>query len=78
MEKYMTGIDFLRNMISNFNYCREDFLSQYSVEELVTIRKAWLACEWDIMPDQWSKTQIESVLRDGTVPIFTDDGLPTE
>ena len=68
----MSDIDFLRSMISNFNYCSEDFLCRYSVNELVAIRKAWLACQWDIMPDQWSKDQIESAIRDGTPPTFAE------
>lgn len=73
----MEGIEFLRNMISAYNYCREEFLMQYTSEELIAIRKAWLSCEWDIYPDQWSKSQIARAIQ-GEVPKFTDEGNPIE
>jgi hypothetical protein len=74
----MSGIDFIRNMVGAFDYCNENFISQYSPEELIAIRKAWIACEWDIMPDQWTVRQVEDAIHEGKVPRFDDDGEPIE
>ena len=70
-----TGIDALRGAVLAFNNVREDFLQQFSAQELLTLYAAWMACEWDIWPDQWSDAQVKAALR-GEVPRFDDDGRP--
>lgn len=71
-----TAIEEMRAMVRAFDNLSENFNDRYTLPELITIWRAWRACEWDYYPDQWSKDQIHAVLRLGVVPRFTDDGKP--
>jgi len=73
----MTGMEFLRNMVRAFDGCREDVLDRFTVEELIAIRRAWLASGWEFYPDQWSDAQIDAALR-GIPPKWDDNEQPIE
>lgn len=67
------GIDELRNAVAALNNVNETFLNggpkPFTPEQLLTIYRAWKACEWDIWPDQWEERQYMRALR-GIVPTF--------
>lgn len=69
------GIDGLRNMVKQFNYCNETFLQKYSIQELIKIGKALSKIEWDYLPDQWTEKQINDALND-RVPQWDSEGNP--
>lgn len=67
-----SGIDHLRLMVKNFDYCNEGFNEQFTVEELFKIHRAWQLSGWDMFPDQWTERQIQEAL-DGHVPEWDDE-----
>lgn len=70
-----TGIENLRAMVALFNWCRESFLDQFSVEQLCALYRAYLASGWTILPDQWTPRQVADALR-GVVPQWDDNEQP--
>lgn len=67
------AIEELREMVRAFDYCREDFLTDWTVGELLAIWRAWGACEWDLYPDQWSAQQAKEAAGLGKVPRFEEN-----
>lgn len=67
------GIDELRETVEAFNSVRESFNQQYTARQLLSIRRAWVQCEWDYMPDQWKLWQVNEALA-GFVPQWSGDG----
>lgn len=72
-----TGIEKLRLLVSNANYCNESFNEQFTIEELIKIHRALALCAWDILPDSWTERQIQEALELGRVPTWNNDELPT-
>lgn len=70
-----TGIERLRAAVRLFGDCREDFLSRFTVQELLKIHAAWRASDWEILPDRWSATQVRQALC-GIAPDFDDNEEP--
>jgi hypothetical protein len=58
-----SGAEELRLMVRNFDRCRESFLDAFSLEQLVTIHRAWLASAWDFFPDSWTERQVTEALQ---------------
>ena len=73
-DKY-TGIEKMRVMVKAFNNCRESFLDQFDVKQLIKIYRAWLGSAWDFYPDTWEPRQIREALR-GRSPWWDKDGKP--
>jgi hypothetical protein len=71
-----TGIEALRDAVQAFNYCNETFLGQFSVEELLTLRKLWLKSAWDVYPDDWTRRQVCEAVSLGLVPAWDDEERP--
>jgi len=69
------AIDELRHMVSNFNACNESFNQRFTLEQLVTLHRVWMACGWDIYPDTWTDRQIREALR-GIPPQWDDNEEP--
>ena len=67
-----SSIDFLRLLVKAFNGCSEDFNQQFTVEELIQIRRMWLQSGWDIYPDKWEAFQVMEAL-EGKVPRWDDN-----
>ena len=67
LEPMKPGIAELRHMVKNFNECNESFLDgehrSFTIEQLVTLHRAWMASGWDIYPDRWEPRQVEEALR---------------
>lgn len=61
--KYSAPIEELRHMVRNFNNCRESFNERFTIEQLITIHRAWMASGWDIYPDAWEPEQVEEALQ---------------
>lgn len=72
-----TGIEELRELVKAFDRCSEDFLSRFTVAELLKLRAAWKLAEWDYYPDQWTEHQVKEALR-GRVPQWDENGRPFE
>lgn len=64
-----TGIEDLRRLVMNFNYCRESFLERFTIAELVKLHHAHQGCAWDFFPDQWTERQVREALR-GRIPTW--------
>jgi len=71
----LTAIEFLREMIKAFDWVNESFNMSFTVEELIKIRKAWLVCEWDFYPDQWTERQVQDALN-GIIPKWDHNEQP--
>jgi hypothetical protein len=69
----MCGVDQLRLAVSILNANDESVNQRFTAEELLRIVEASLASGWDIMPDQWSRKQLEAAAKNGTVPTFTEE-----
>jgi hypothetical protein len=67
------GIDELRGAVKVLGACNESFNQRFSAEELLRIYRALLACDWDILPDQWSDRQVRQARLYGVVPQFQLD-----
>lgn len=65
----LTGAEELRKAVNVINNMRESFNDRYTAAQLLTLWRAFHACEWDIAPDEWSQRQIYEALR-GIVPQF--------
>lgn len=57
-----SGIDHLRLLVKNLDYCNESFNEQFSAAELLKIHRAWMLSGWDIYPDTWTARQIKEAL----------------
>lgn len=68
-------IELLRDCVVGFGYCGQHFLEQFTMLELVELRRAWLRSEWDIPPDQWAEHQIDDAIQRHLPPLF-DDSVP--
>lgn len=66
----LAGIEYLRTAVESLNTLRETTFDNLSTEEILRMYDAWLACEWDIYPDQWSDDQLEGAIKLGLVPNF--------
>jgi len=62
-----TGIDELRDLVTAFNACREDFNTEFTTEQLLQLWRMWLATEADVYPDEWTAAQVTAALA-GVVP----------
>ncbi len=63
-------IERLRHLMREFDYCNETFLSRFTYQELWTLGQVWMAGDWDIYPDRWTRAQITDALRYGIPPEF--------
>ncbi len=61
------GIDELRDLVTAFNACREDFNTEFTTEQLLQLWRMWLATEADVYPDEWTAAQVTAALA-GVVP----------
>jgi hypothetical protein len=57
------GADMIRACYNLINNCREDFVMQFTAEELLLLYRAYKRSEWDITPDRWTGDEIEAALR---------------
>ncbi len=71
-----SGIDELRLLVSNFNYCNETLNTSYTVEELLQLHRAQQASGWDFFVDQWTRQQRTDCIKRGVVPMWRDDEQP--
>jgi len=64
LEKFdaQFGIDKVRDIARAFGYGRESLAQRFTVNELLQIRRMWLASSWDILPDRWEERQIQEAL----------------
>jgi hypothetical protein len=78
LEKYKAqdAIEIMRDLVRAFGYCNESFNTRYAFDELLQLRFAWIASEWDIAPDQWSEAQLTDALRYGIAPAFDANEQP--
>lgn len=74
-DRIVGASDELRLLVRNFNACDESFLTRFTVAELVTLHRAWMASSHDIRPDQWSERQVLEALA-GKVPEWNEDESP--
>jgi hypothetical protein len=69
----MTGIQKIRDLQASFNNCNESFLDPgneleaFTIDDLVMLRRMWLASAYDFFPDQWAPRQVAEALQ-GKVP----------
>ena len=75
MSAAVNGIDELRAAVRHFGNCTETFLQQFTAEELIAIRRAWVASGWDFSPDRWETWQVDDALA-GHAPQWDNDELP--
>lgn len=75
MAEKTDSIDVLRDAVTAFGWCNETFNQRFRVEDLLIIRRCWLAAEWDFFPDQWTQRQVKEALK-GIVPRWTTDEKP--
>lgn len=71
----LTGIELLRQIVGNLNFCRESFLDRFDPEQTVKIGRAHLLAEYDIFPDEWTEAQVQEALA-GKVPRWNESGEP--
>lgn len=71
MDAGKTGAQELRAAVKAFDYCNESFLDQFTSEELIKIYRVLQKCEWDFLPDTWTKRQVKEALQ-GKVPRWDD------
>ena len=57
-----SGIDTLRLILRNLNDCPEDFLTRFTLQELVKIGLAHLDSDVDEYPDQWPERKLRQAL----------------
>jgi len=69
-EEY-SGIEFLRSLVSYFDFQNESSNERFTIEQLVQLHKMALATDWDIYVDQWSARQIKEALQN--IPPAWDD-----
>lgn len=67
----LSGAELIRVTHSNLDVQNETSNERFTAEQLLTISRAHLRCEWDFYPDQWSARQIREALR-GVVPRFKE------
>ncbi len=59
----LPGIEKLREVTIGLEYCREDWLQKFTMEQLVQIWRAWLATEKpECYPDDWTEAQLRAAL----------------
>lgn len=74
----LTGAEELRKLASMIDGLSETFLDRFTLEELVTLTRAWRASEWDKYPDaEWTEEQIAAALR-GVPPAWDSDEKPED
>jgi hypothetical protein len=76
MPMTIYAIDELRAAARALSYCNESFLRRFTMEQLLAIRRAWVASEWDIHPDEWTERQVKDALK-GRVPTWNAVDEPT-
>jgi hypothetical protein len=64
---YDTPIDMLRHIVESFNSCKESFMDDKTIPQLMNIYNCWMRSGWDFYPDQWSPKQVKEAM-DGIVP----------
>ncbi len=69
MNPDIIGMQNLRNLVEYFDLCRESFLEQFTMQELIALYDAQMRCEWDVFPDHWTEKQVKQALR-GIAPQF--------
>jgi hypothetical protein len=57
-----TPIEELRSLVKAFDGNTESFNADYSLEQLLLIRRAWKDGEWDVFPDQWPAPALAAAL----------------
>lgn len=70
-----TGADELRTMVKWLDNTRENVLDRYTAEELLTLYRVFLKCEWDKTLDEWTPEQRAQALV-GIVPLWNDEEVP--
>ena len=75
MRTYEYGLEELRHIVNNYDFCVENFISKFSVEDLIKIHRAWMKSDWDIYPDQWTDRQVKEALL-GMAPNWDENENP--
>ena len=70
-----TGMEQMRVIVAALNGCRESFLDQFTIPQLIKLYKAWLNSKWDFMPDEWTDRQVKNALR-GKAPMWDNNENP--
>lgn len=68
----MSGAEQLRRAVNLLDSNKEDFNEEYTAEELLKIVRACWLSEWDVMPDEWTQSQVEAAIAHGTPPQFEE------
>lgn len=71
----LTGPEKIRDCSTAFGWCRSASIEGFSVDQLIQIRRMWLASEWDFFPDQWTSRQLLEALA-GKPPRWDDKERP--
>jgi hypothetical protein len=76
-EQYdnMPAIERLRRMVRAFDRNSEEFNQAFTMDELLTIHRAWMLSGWDIWPDRWTERQVMEALA-GKPPNWDDNMRP--
>ena len=61
-ERKWDGIDQLRTAVRLFDNCNESFNQQFTVQELLTLWRAYRDCGWYIPPNVWTPRQVREAL----------------
>lgn len=71
-----TGREELRAISNMLDWCTESSLDGYSLEQLVTLGRAWRASEWDIPIHKWTDRQRREAALRGIPPRWADEDKP--
>jgi hypothetical protein len=77
-NEQLSGIDQLRTAVKAFAHCKEDFLYQFTAEELIKLWRVSRQCDMDLYPDQWAKRQVTQAIKYRVIPRWTiseEDGV---
>jgi hypothetical protein len=69
------AIEELRHIVRSFANVNESFNQRFTLTELVTIHRCWMASGWDIYPDKWTPLQVAEALR-GIIPSWDEYEAP--
>lgn len=68
-----TGLERLQRTVRVLEYCRLDWVDQFSATDLLKIVDAHLRAGWDVFPDSWSRRQLREAISHGTPAAFRED-----
>ena len=62
----------LRRAVRVIDRMRESFNQEYTAQELLRLMVVCWACDWDVLPDEWTAQQCGEALAHGAVPRFAE------